>query len=113
MQRASQILRDPHRVALTKTPTPARLCRSTNGTEQNTKQDLGFLARVFAQMGLPHSDPGDHVKTFERRNGIYRLKLTADEESHLPYGSIPRVLLAFVGTKAVRTRSREIYWVRT
>jgi hypothetical protein len=102
-------LRDPHWVALTTTPTPARLCRSTNGTEQNTKQDLGFLARVFAQMGLPHSDPGDHVKTFERRNGIYRLKLTADEESHLPYGSIPRVLLAFVGTEAVRTRSREIY----
>jgi hypothetical protein len=73
------------------------------------EQDLGFIARVFAQMGLPHSDPGDEVRTFERRNGIYRLKLMADEESHLPYGSIPRMLLAFVGTEAVRTRSREIY----
>ena len=76
---------------------------------EQAEQDLGFIARVFAQMGLPHSDPGDDVRTFERKNGIYRLKLTADEESHLPYGSIPRVLLAFVGTEAVRTRSREIY----
>jgi len=76
---------------------------------QREQQDLGFIARVFAQMGLPHSDPGDHVRIFERKNGIYRLKLTADDESHLPYGSIPRVLLAFVGTEAVRTKSREIY----
>jgi hypothetical protein len=73
------------------------------------RQEIGFLARAFAQMGLPHSDPGDDVKTFERRNGIYRLRLAADEESHLPYGSIPRLLLAFVTSEAVRTRSREIY----
>jgi hypothetical protein len=54
------------------------------GTADERRQDLGYIARVFAQMGLPHSNPGDHVKTFERRSGIYRLKLTADEESHLP-----------------------------
>jgi Plasmid encoded RepA protein len=82
---------------------------SSNMIEIGEPQDLGFIARVFAQMGLPHSDPGDDVRTFERRNGTYRLKLTADEESHLPYGTIPRVLLAFVGTEAVRTKSREIY----
>lgn len=72
------------------------------------EENLGFVARAFAHMGLPHRNPGD-LRSFERMNGIYRLKITADDLSKLPYGSIPRVLLAFVGTEAVRTQSREIY----
>ena len=108
MQKASQIISGLG-WAESRAHTPrAAFVEGAHPTEQQ-QQDLGFIARAFAQMGLPHSDPGDHVKTFERRNGIYRLKLTADEESHLPYGSIPRVLLAFVGTEAVRTRSPQIY----
>ena len=65
---------------------------------------LGFVARVLAQTTLPHSEPaGNH---FTRRNGILELTITAlSPEVSLPYGSIPRLLLTWLTTEAVRTRS--------
>lgn len=67
---------------------------------------LGFLARAMVQATLPHRRvPGTE---FERRNGAFRLSLLAPSAVGLPYGSVPRLLLAWITTEAVRTKSREL-----
>lgn len=67
---------------------------------------LGFLARAMVQATLPHRRvPGNE---FERRNGAFRLSLLAPSAVGLPYGSVPRLLLAWLTTEAVRTKTREL-----
>jgi hypothetical protein len=68
--------------------------------------ELGFMARIFVQATLPHSRPMVHE--FERVNGRYSLHLVAPPSVGLPYGSYPRLVLAWLTTEAVRTRSPEI-----
>ena len=70
--------------------------------------DLGFMARLLALCSLPRINPGDRLQ-YVRRNGPYTLTITASTEGvMLPYGNIPRVLLAWVCTEAVRTQRREL-----
>ena len=70
--------------------------------------DLGFMARLLALCSLPRTNPGDRLQYF-RRNGPYTLTMTASTEGvKLPYGNIPRLLLAWVCTEAVRTQRREL-----
>lgn len=69
--------------------------------------DLGFMARMLVQATLPHSDPGD-VREFERVNGNFHLYLQPGPKMGLPYGSYPRLILAWLTTEAVRTRSRHV-----
>ena len=64
---------------------------------------LGYMARVFTQIGLPHSDV--EGSRFIRRNGGLILTISAMSDIGLPFGSIPRLLLSWVTTEAVRTGS--------
>jgi hypothetical protein len=64
---------------------------------------LGFVARVLAQVTLPHKATPDN--TFTRRNGFFSLAVMAHPDVGLPFGSIPRLLLSWMTTEAVRTRS--------
>lgn len=50
--------------------------------------DMGFIAREFAMLGLPHSDPGD-LLVYRRTNGKFEFRVTADVDSFLPYGMYP------------------------
>lgn len=59
--------------------------------------DMGFIAREFAMLGLPHSDPGD-LLVYRRTNGKFEFRVTADVDSFLPYGMYPRILGAWVAT---------------
>ena len=45
---------------------------------------------------------------YVRCNGPYSLVMIAGGLNKLPYGNIPRLLLAWVCTEAVRTQSREL-----
>lgn len=67
---------------------------------------LGFMARAMVQATLPHRKVEGNE--FERRNGAFTLSLMAPAKIGLPYGSIPRLLLAWVTTEAVKTQSREL-----
>ena len=69
--------------------------------------DLGFMARTMALCSLPRTNPGDR-KEYVRRNGPYKLGMTAGIDNKLPYGNLPRLILAWICTEAVRTQSREI-----
>jgi len=67
---------------------------------------LGFMARAMVQATLPHSKAAGNE--FTRINGNYRLSIMAPSAIGLPYGTIPRLLLAWVTTEAVKTKSREL-----
>lgn len=71
-----------------------------------TAGELGFMARIFVQATLPHSRPKTHE--FERVNGRYSLHLVAPPAIGLPFGSYPRLVLAWLTTEAVRKKSPEI-----
>ena len=69
--------------------------------------DLGFIARMMALCSLPRTNPGDRLQ-YKRVNGPYKLVMIAGADCKLPYGNLPRLLLAWVSTEAVQTQSREI-----
>ena len=63
---------------------------------------LGFLGQALVQTTLPHSDPG--VPFFERTSGAVSLSIIANPKFGLPFGTVPRLLLAWICTEAVRTK---------
>lgn len=67
---------------------------------------LGFMARAMVQATLPHSKVVGNE--FTRKNGNYSLTILAPSSIGLPYGSVPRLLLAWVTTEAVKTKNREL-----
>ena len=69
--------------------------------------DLGFMARLMALCCLPRTNPGNR-KEYKRVNGPYTLYMNAVGGNKLPFGNLPRLLLAWVSAEAVRTQSREI-----
>ena len=69
--------------------------------------DLGFMARMMALCSLPRTNPGERIR-YKRINGPYTLYMTAGGGCKLPYGNLPRLLLAWVCTEAVRTQSRKL-----
>ena len=69
--------------------------------------DLGFMARLLALCALPRTNPGNRL-LYKRVNGPYRLYMQAGPENKLPFGNLPRLLLAWVCTEAVRTRKCEL-----
>ena len=69
--------------------------------------DRGFLARLIALCSLPRSNPGNQLQ-YERVNGPFTLGMTAGLNSKLPFGTNPRLILAWLCTEVVRTQSRDI-----
>ena len=69
--------------------------------------DLGFMARLLALCALPRTNPGNRL-LYKRVNGPYKLYMQAGPENKLPFGNLPRLLLAWVCTEAVRTRKCEL-----
>jgi replication initiator protein len=59
---------------------------------------LVYMARAMVLATLPHSKPKGHI--FKRTNGNYTLTMIGDPEIGLPYGSLPRLLLAWMTREA-------------
>jgi hypothetical protein len=83
---------------------------------EDDQPDIGYMATVFAQTSLPYRDPGLTAR-WGRRNG--RLSLTIQPGEYIddagkvrsigiPYGVIPRLLLAWMSTEAKRTKTRHL-----
>jgi hypothetical protein len=74
--------------------------------------ELAFMAQPLVQLTLPHSDPGD-VVVYERINGDHSLIVqpgmirrgAGAESAGIPFGTYPRLILAWVTTEALRTNS--------
>ena len=78
---------------------------------QNGATTIGFMPRILVLTTLPHSRPTTH--RFERINGRYSLRLEARRSVGLPYGLYPRLILTYLTTQALRTKSPEIDLGRT
>jgi hypothetical protein len=75
---------------------------------QEAPAELGFMARMMVLCTLPHSDPGDDVREFSRRNGNYQLWVQAGPNKKLPSGTYPRLLFAWICREVIRTKEREL-----
>lgn len=64
---------------------------------------LGFMTRALVIATMPYKDP--KVDSFVRQNGNFRLRILAGYEGGIPYGVYPRLLMSWVATEAVRTKS--------
>ena len=69
--------------------------------------NLGFMARMLALCCLPRTNPGNQHQ-YKRINGPYTLYIIAGGGNKLPYGNLPRLLLAWICTEAIRTQCREL-----
>ena len=69
--------------------------------------EMGFMTRLLTLCSLPRTDPKD-LKEYVRRTGPYVFGMTAGVQNRLPYGNLPRLLLAWLCTEAVKTQSREL-----
>ena len=72
-----------------------------------TDPELGFMTRLLALCSLPRTNPGDCLQ-YKRVNGPYKLIMIAGGDNRLPFGTLPRLLMSWVCTEAVRTGSREL-----
>ena len=99
--------------ALRGTPPPAR--RGFTVADQvnqlvgasEADPDLDFMARLMVLCSLPRTNPGNRHQ-YKRVNGPYKLIMSVTGDHKLPFGNLPRLLLAWVCTEAVRTGSREL-----
>ncbi len=67
---------------------------------------LGFMARALVQATMPHKK--QEKNEFVRKNGDFKLTMLAPSHIGLPYGSIPRLLMAWICTEACTTKKREL-----
>ena len=65
---------------------------------------FGVMHQVLTLCALPRENPGTS-RQYTRENGWWTLTMTATGDAGLPFGSYPRLLLAWACTEAVRTRS--------
>ena len=67
---------------------------------------LGYMARALTLATMPHSKVEGNE--FHRRNGAFSMSMLAPSSVGLPYGSKPRLLVAYLATEAVRKGERDI-----
>ena len=75
---------------------------------RQNEPEMGFMMRLLALCALPRTNPGARDR-YVRRNGPFSLIMIAGGEvPKLPYGALPRLLLAWVCTEAIHTQSRTL-----
>ena len=74
---------------------------------------LGFMSRLLIMVNLPYRDPGNDTRTWWRKNGNVSIDVNAGTKDGvsigLPYGTYPRLILAYLTTQAVKTKDPNIY----
>ena len=101
-----------------------RLCIETAfAVMSDERQKVGVMHAGFAMTALPHKRLAENVWIRDSANVRLRVESGADAEGELvgvPYGSIARMILLYLQSEAVKTRSREVElgksmnaWLRT
>lgn len=67
---------------------------------------LGFMSRALVNCTMPHSKLKEPY--YLRKNGVFSLAMMGHPETGIPYGSLPRLIMAYITTEAVKTQSPEI-----
>ena len=84
----------------------------------SAEQQLAFQHTVFCQTSLPYRNPGDDVREWKRDQGSVSLLVKAGEARDnvtnkwtklgLPWGTKPRLILAYLNAEALRQGSATI-----
>jgi len=80
---------------------------------------ISYIVHFMALATIPHRDPGNHVIDWVRTNGRFNLIISSGRKPDgkggsraeyigLPYGTIPRMLLVWLTTEAVKTQNKVI-----
>ena len=71
---------------------------------------LGYLVRTLIQATLPHSEPKlANGQLYSRSTGRLTVTVAPTSPRHgIPYGTVPRLILAWICTEAVLTRNRTL-----
>jgi hypothetical protein len=77
--------------------------RAIQGESANSAGSVAYVARVLAQVTLPHSKT-DAIK-YERTSGNVTIAMKGDPDVGLPFGTYPRLILAWMATEAKLTKS--------
>jgi Plasmid encoded RepA protein len=72
--------------------------------DARTAGSLGFITRALVSATMPYKDP--KTKVFERHNGD--MTLTILSPNGVPFGKYPRLLMSYLVTEAVASRSNVI-----
>lgn len=81
--------------------------------EADYQPEKAFVSREMVQATLPHRNPGD-IPAWSRVNGNYALTIQPgwdtwkNQTLGYPYGTIPRLLIFWLTTEALRTGNRRV-----
>ena len=67
---------------------------------------IGYMARVLTQCTIPHRNVEEEI--YRRSNGNLTISIADINKAGIPYGTIPRLLLAWLTTEAVIKKERKI-----
>lgn len=81
-----------------------------------SQKDLGFTSRILVQANLPYRNPKGNPPAWTKKNGDFYLTLQPmvrfiegkEINYGYPYGNIPRLVLIYLCTQAIRTKSPKI-----
>lgn len=86
--------------------------------EEPSAQDKAFTTRYLVQATLPHRNPKENPPFWYRINGNYTLTIQPGTRTNpktgkpeilaYPFGSIPRLLMFWLTTEALRTGNRKL-----
>src|SRR5712692_7463903 len=79
--------------------------------EPQEKPQTSYYAPLLIQCTLPHSDP--KTRDWKKTNGDFTLIVSSGVDENLepygiPYGSFPRLVLAYIITRVIQTGERRI-----
>jgi len=75
--------------------------------EEEEESDIGFIPSAMAYVAMPHSEQKG-VAVFKRTNGRSTFSILNDPDIGLPFGKIPRLMVAFICSRAKKTGERVI-----
>jgi len=86
------------------------LARLYYGTPQS-EAPVSYYTPILIQCTLPHSDP--KTRDWKKTNGDFTLIISSGVDNNLvpygiPYGSFPRLVLAYIITRVIQTGERRI-----
>lgn len=97
------------------TPIQKRIVEASAEIRAERIKQIDYLHTVQCQCVLPYRNPGDHVRVWNRKQGLASLRIEAGSamdpstreyvELGLPYGEKPRLVLIHLASEAIRTTS--------
>lgn len=105
----------PHSLEIPKDRVRLLDYRSALDAKGGQPEEVAFSARVWAQVSLPYKDPGE-VPFWVRRNGEVTLRVqpaaitdrNGNDAVAYPFGILPRHIMTWMATEAVRTKNQEL-----